>query len=270
MLFYEQQTLDSLYYQLLKYGIISALPDDVLSFLGTKRSGKQSGRIETSLKKSYLGYRIKHKNGSVGIKMYNKAGTVLRIEVTINNVSAIKVHRDVEQKNGETVNKLAPMKKSIYSMLHVVEFAKTAISRYLDFLAKMENRDKGAKELRRLTERKTENNKNYKGFNPFNSEESLIFETIVKAGFIAFGFTNKQLRQALAQNKEPVIYNCSKMSRLLKRLRVFGLVKKVKKSYKYFLSEKGRLLVTICIKLKNMVAIPTVDALVKSINMSYF
>ena len=152
-------------------------------------------------------------------------------------------------------------------MEHVVRFAKAGISRYLDFLVKMENMDKGVQELRQLTERKTENEKNYKGFNPFNSEESLIFETVLKAGFIAVGFTNKQLREALAQSKEPVIWNSSKTSRLLKRLRVFGLVKKVIKSYKYFLTEKARLLITMCVKIKNIVAIPTVDSLLKSMSI---
>lgn len=264
ILFQSQQELDSIYNQLLQYMIISALPTDVLSFLGKKRSGKQSNKVETDIRKSYLGYRIKHKNGFVSIKMYNKAGSVLRIEITINNVSKIKVYRDVEQRNGETVHKLAPMKKSIYSMEHVIRYSQAAISRYLDFLAKMNSTDKGNKQLRQLTERKTEKNRNYKGFNPFNSEESSIFETLIDGRFITFGFTNKELRLSLAQRNESLNYNSSKISRLLKRLRVFGLAKRIQKSYKYFLTEKGRLIFTMCVKLKNMVTIPTMNALIDS------
>ena len=69
ILFQSQKELDRIYNQLLQHMIISALPTDVLSFLGKKRSGKQSNRVETDLRKSYLGYRIKHKNGFVSIKM---------------------------------------------------------------------------------------------------------------------------------------------------------------------------------------------------------
>ena len=49
--------------------------------------------------------------------MYNKAGNVLRIELTINNVSALKVFREVHHKNGSITKEQAPMEKSIYSLI---------------------------------------------------------------------------------------------------------------------------------------------------------
>ena len=91
---------------------MSVFPEDIMSFLGKKLSGPQAGRIQTSCKKTYLGYRIKHRNGSISIKMYNKSGTVLRIEITFNNISEFKVYREVRQRDGQTVTKLANIKKS--------------------------------------------------------------------------------------------------------------------------------------------------------------
>ena len=264
ILFKSQIRLESLYEQLLQYGILSVLPEDIMSFLGKKLKGSQAGRIETSLKKTYLGYRIKHKSGSISIKMYNKSGNVLRIEITINNVSAFKVYREVQQKDGQTVKKLANMKKSIYSLEHVIRIGKAGINRYLDFLSKMEDNSTGVEELRQLTERKTENNRNYKGFNPLNRDDSFIFQELVNGAFIVNGFTNKSLKLALSQ-KLQISWNMGKVSRLIKRLRVFGLVRKVHKTYKYFLTEKGRLLATMAVKLRNISVIPAVNSLVKNL-----
>jgi len=265
IIFKSQDKLENLYEQLLQYCVLSVLPKDIMSFLGKKLSGPQAGRIETSVKKTYLGYRIKHKNGAVTIKIYNKAGNVLRIEMTINNVSEFKVYREVHQRDGQIVTKLTNMKKSIYSLEHVVRIGNVAINRYLDFLSKMENNNQGFAELRQLTERKTENNKNYKGFNPLNKEDSLIFQELLNGSFIANGFTNKDIKSILSKILKNQNWNTSKVSRLFKRLKVFGLIKKVHRTYKYFLTEKGRLLITLCVKLRNLTAIPTVDSLMKKL-----
>lgn len=265
VLFKSQNKLDTLFEQFLKYAVMSVFPEDIMSFLGKKLSGPQAGRIQTSCKKTYLGYRIKHKNGSISIKMYNKSASVLRVEITFNNVSEFKVYREVRQRDGQTVTKLANIKKSIYSLEHILRIGKATTNRYLDFLSKMKNNSKGLIELRQLTERKTENNRNYKGFNPLNREDSIIFQQLLNGMFIAKGFTNKDLKLSLSQQFKDKNWNTGKVSRLIKRLRVFGLLKKVYKTYKYFLTEKGRLLITLALKLRNMVVIPAVDSLVKNL-----
>jgi len=256
ILFRNQSKLDVIYEQLIKYSVLTASPEDVLSFLGKKQKGQQGGKVETSYKKTYLGYRVKHKNGSTSIKIYNKAGSVLRIEVTFNNISELKVVREVHQKNGEVVKKLTNMKRSIYSIEHIIRFAKAAIDRYTDFLSKMDTNDRGLKELRQLTERKTENGNNYKGFNPLHKDDFLLFQQLLNGSFIANGVTNKTFRDAISKISDEFNWNSSKVGRFFKRLRVFGLLNKVNKSYKYFLTEKGRMVLIIALKLRNLSAIP--------------
>jgi len=109
ILFKSQDKLDAIYKQLLQYITLSAMPEDIMSFLGKKLSGPQAGRIDTSTKKTYLGYRIKHRNGAISIKVYNKSGSVLRIEVTINDISQFRVHREVTSRDGGSAMKLAPL-----------------------------------------------------------------------------------------------------------------------------------------------------------------
>ena len=258
ILFKSQGKLDAIYKQLLQYMTLSVLPEDIMSFLGKKLSGPQVGRIDTSMKKTYLGYRIKHRNGAINIKVYNKSGSVLRIEMTINDLSQFRVYREVIQRDGQSVIKLAPLKKSIYSLGHVLRISKAAIKRYLDFLSNMHDNSCNVKELRQLTGRKTKDGNHYKGFNPLNSEDSTLFEILLNGAFITTGFKNKELRQQLTERFSEKNWSPSKVSRLLKRLRVFGLIRRVNNSFRYLLTAKGRALLTLALKVMNLITIPEI------------
>ncbi|MFQ5688498.1 MAG: hypothetical protein ACE5GV_17770 [Candidatus Scalindua sp.] len=259
ILFESEDKLDAIYKQLLQYMTLSTMPEDIMSFLGKKLSGPQSGRIDTSMKKTYLGYRIKHRNRAISIKVYNKSGNVLRIEITINDLSQFRVHREVIGRDGQSVIKLAPLKKSIYSLEHVLRISKAAIKRYLDFLSKMQDNSCNVKELRHLTERKTKDGNNYKGFNPLNREDSTLFEILLNGSFITTGFKNKDLKLKLSECLSDKNWSTSKVSRLLKRLRVFGLLRRVNNSLRYLLTSKGRLLLTVALKVKNLITIPAIN-----------
>ena len=54
-------------------------------------------------------------------------------------------------------------------------------------------------------------------------------------------------------------FNTGKISRLLKRLKVFGLIKKAGKTYKYYLTKLGKEVVIIAEKLKETVLIPALN-----------
>src|SRR4029077_4776889 len=60
---------------------------------------------------------IKHRFGKCVIKMYDKFGIILRIETTTNDVSFFKHHRKVEHRQGPPTRGLAPVKKTIYSLI---------------------------------------------------------------------------------------------------------------------------------------------------------
>ena len=260
IMFKSEETLNILYNQLLNYCNNTIIPENIMSFLGKRFSGKQSGRIQTSCRRTYNGYRIKHTCGGLSIKMYNKAGNVLRIELTVNDVSLLKVYREVHHKDGSVTKGPAPMEKSIYSLVDIMRFGKADINRYLDFLSKMEDNSRAISELSEFTNRKTENNRNYKGFNPLNENELHTFQVLLDGALIAGGFTSKHLRNYLFQYfKEQ--WTTSRISRLLKRLIVFNLIKRVRHSYKYFLTEKGRIIITMFLKLKNLTVVPTLSVL---------
>jgi len=101
-----------------------------------------------------------------------------------------------------------------------------------------------------LAETQRENDRRYKGFNLLAEEDASLFRLLARGEFFISGFSNKSLRQHLLRK------NSGQVSRLLKRLRVHGLIKKVSRQYKYYLTEFGRQVVLMALKLREMVIIP--------------
>jgi hypothetical protein len=133
------------------------------------------------------------------------------------------------------------MKKTIYSLPALQEVLIAAIA----------TPEVGVEKLQHLAETKTENNHRYKGFNLFSEEDTCLFRTLSQGEFAISGFTNKQLRQYLA-NK-----SANQVTRLINRLRAHGIIKKVEKCYKYYLTELGRQWTTMALKLREVFVIPT-------------
>jgi len=77
-----------------------------------------------------------------------------------------------------------------------------------------------------------------------------LFETLVRGEFNISGFQNKHLRLHLTDKTG------SQMSRILKRLRLHGLVKKVHATYNYHLTKLGRQVAAAGLKLKRLFLIP--------------
>jgi hypothetical protein len=83
---------------------------------------------------------IKHTMGPVSLKMYDKLGLILRLEVTVNDVSFFPHYREVEQRDGTRVTKWTSMRKTIYGLPALREALQAANPRYLKFLSAVEDR----------------------------------------------------------------------------------------------------------------------------------
>jgi hypothetical protein len=251
LVFKSQKTLQAFYPHLLETLTHAVKPADIATFLGRKLSGNYQGEMGNRFNKRWLGTRIKHQMGPVSIKMYDKFSFILRIETTVNNVSFFKHYRQVQHRDGTTTTKWAPMKKTIYSLPALQEVLIAANQRYLKLISAVATPEVGVEKLQQLAETKTENNHRYKGFNLFSEEDTCLFRTLSQGEFVISGFTNKQLRQYFS-NK-----SANQVTRLINRLRVHGIIKKVGRCYKYYLTELGRQWTTMALKLREVVIIPT-------------
>jgi len=251
LVFKQQRTLQAIYPHLLETLIQAVKPADIATFLGRKLHGLYQDEMGNSFNVRLEGSRIRHQMGPVSIKMYDKFAVVLRIETTVANVSFFQQRRQVHHRDGATTTKWAPMKKTIYSLPALQEQLAAANQRYLKFISAIETPEVGVKKLRKITETRTVNQRRYKGFHLLTEEDASLLRTLLRGEFVIQGFTNRTLRLHLDG------LNAGQVTRLLKRLRVHGLIKRVGRRYKYYLTELGRQVATTALKLREMVIIPT-------------
>jgi hypothetical protein len=239
------------FYQALAQTLFSCIkPEDIAAFLGRKLNGNYQGEITTRYKRRDYCICLKHIMGLVGIKIYDKFGLILRIETTVNDVSFFQHYREVIHRSGRTELKQAKMKKSIYSLAPLQKLVQAANRRYLEFISVIETPHVGVPLLNKLTKSKQDNQHSYKGFNLLSEEDAGIFRALLRGEFNISGLTHKSLRQYLPDK------NPGQLSRLLKRLHVFGLLKKVAHRYKYYLTDLGREAAASALKLRELVVIP--------------
>ena len=90
----------------------------------------------------------------------------------------------------------------------------------------------------------------YSGFNLFDPDDENLLCSIVRGEFNISGLQNKTLRRQLSE------LSSGRVSRMLKRLRTHGLIKKVGHTYKYYVTAFGKEVVATALKLRELVIIP--------------
>jgi len=233
IVFRRQCDLEPIYEAITRTAVQAVKAEHVATFLGRKLNGNYKDEVGNDFSTRIEGTRIRHHMGPASIKMYDKFSIVLRIETTANNVSFFKHHRKVEQRDGTAVYKLAPLKKSIYSLGDMQKLLLAANKRYLDFISALDDSSAGNRILGKLCDTKRENDRAYTGFNFFSAQDQSVFEILLRGEHNIHGFRNADLRNRLPLNPGQV-------SRLLKRLRIHGLIKRVGRTYKYYITTLGR------------------------------
>jgi hypothetical protein len=250
LVFKSGPALAAFYPHLLETLIHAVKPQDIATFLGHKLHGNYQGEVGNNLHTRIQGTRIRHHMGPAAIKMYDKFGRILRIEVTVNDVAFFQQRREVVHRNGESEIKWAPMQKTICSLPALRDLLDAATHRYLAFLSDIESPALGVQALNQLTQTQVQDQHRYKGFTLLSQEDASLFRLLLHGEFTISGFTNKALRQGLPGQTS------AQVSRLLKRLRVHRLIKKVGLRYKYYLTDFGRQVATLVVKLRELHVIP--------------
>ena len=247
VVFKRQSELASIYGNLSRTAIHTVKPDNIATFLGRKLNAQYEGEMGNRFNIRIEGTRIKHTMGPVSLKLYDKFGLILRIETTVNDLTFFKHYREVEHRDGTKETKWASMQKTIYSLPALRELLEDANRRYLEFLSSIEDPRNGRDKLSQTVHNE---GRSYPGFNLFDHDDEALFLGIARGEFNISGLQNKSLRRFLRGK------NSSQVSRLLKRLRLHGLIKKVGRTYKYYLTQFGKAVITAGLKLRELVIIP--------------
>ncbi len=252
VIFKKQEDLKLLYEEIILKCIHSVKPENIATFFSRSLAAGYAQDVATKYNKQIQGTRIKHFMGANSLKMYDKASKVLRVETTVNDISEFKVYRDVLTRSGQSVKKYAIMKKTIYSLHDLTKLCQSSNARYLDFIASFDDNSQGQKNLWKISKKETDNNRSYREFNFFNESDAQILTALMSGEFNINGFRNKNLREIL-KNK----FNSAQMTRVIKRLYVFGLIKKVKNSFKYYLTKFGKKVIAAGLIVKEFNIIPS-------------
>ena len=251
LIFRRREDLQPLYETLIRTAIHTVKPEQVALFLGKKLDGRTTAELGTDFRTRAQGTCVKHYLGWAAIKMYDKQGIVLRIETTVNDVTELKHYRTVEHRDGTTETKYAPMQKTIYSLPPLRELLQAANQRYLDFLAALDDSSEGQRQLTRLGPSRHKDGRSFRGFNLFRADELTALLALLRGEGCISGITNRMLRRALPDKTG------AQISYFLKRCRVFGLLKKCGKRYKYYLTKLGSRVLLAARKLQEFLIVPT-------------
>jgi hypothetical protein len=251
IVFKRQDDLRPLYEGLVHTAIHAVKPDHVATFLGRKLHPNFESELGNDFHTRIEGTRIKHFMGPTSLKMYDKAGLVLRLETTTNDVTFFKHYREVEHRDGQVEKKMAAVQKTIYSLGVLRELLGAANRRYLDFLSDLSDPTAGVRKVEKLSQTVQHDERTYRGFNLFDADDLALFSAIARGEWQISGMANATLRRVLPDKTGPQV------SRLLKRLRLHGLIKKVGHCYKYYLTKFGQEVTLTALKLRELVVIPS-------------
>jgi hypothetical protein len=243
--------LDALYPSLLHHALQVSDSPSIMKYFG-KRNVSLSGRFKsrppqevmTDCRKFYEGIRIKHWVNRNSVKMYNKSGSILRIETTINYPRDFKVFRHPDDDESREAS-WQKMRKGVNDLHRRCEVSDKCNERYADSLALAQVQEKLKEVVSPACNKVRKKGKSYRGLNPWQKEDYQLLTFLAKGENALSGFRNKDLRDWLYPDSK----NLSKpeqkrysgrTTRRIKLLRVHGLVKKVAKENRYTLTAKGQ------------------------------
>jgi hypothetical protein len=250
VVFRSAATLQPLYEQLIRASVLNVKVEQVATFLGRKIAPQLKQEVGSQFSTRIEGTCIKHRFGSASIKMYDKFGCVLRIETTTNDVSFFKHHRKVEHRDGPPTRELAPLKKTIYSLIDLREILFGCNRRYLDHLSALDDVSGGLRALERVTRPRVIGDKTVKGINFFAPEDSALLHALQDPRVNMAGIRRGDLLPGLG------MFSPGQLSRQLRRLLDLGVIKRVKGTYRYYLTKAGRAATAAAERLAAAVIVP--------------
>jgi hypothetical protein len=252
LLFRSPNRLAALYPQLVRHGIQTFSSGDVMRFLGRKTTlegkphGAFSGEVVTDVRSRPEGVRIKHRLNRNSIKMYDKQGTVLRVETTITHPRDIKVFRRAEgkQTGPKTWRRL---RKGVSDLPRRAQVSQAANERYLETLAAV-NESTPLKELaNQVCHSVTWQGRSVRGLKPMETNDQSLLQVIIRGDFAINGFRNRDLRDLLHPSSADAVEQrrqAGRITRQIRILRAHRLIKKVTKTHRYLLTTRGRTTIT--------------------------
>lgn len=259
VMFRSPDALKGLYPHLIRHGMQTLGSRDVMRFLGRRAPTEPhlhhegihnafKGEVVTDLKGRPEGVRIKHRVNRNSVKMYDKQGSVLRVETTINDARDMKAYRP---KEGDPRGKKSwrYLRKSVVDLRRRAQISQAANERYLEAMAAAELKTPLCELTGPVCRPVRWKGTRVRALHPFNGDDAALLAAVNRGEFTLNGFRNRDLRGLLYTRKKEyapveIRRQSSAVTRRLRMLRAHGLIRKVPRTHRYVISPKGRQVIT--------------------------
>jgi hypothetical protein len=252
VMFRDARTLARLYPHLIRHATTHLGSRDVLRFLGRKVPaqsgvhGKFAGEVVSDLRQRPEGLRVKHRVNANSIKMYDKQGSVLRIETTLNQPRDFFVYR---RREGDARGRKAwrILRRSVADTHRRAQVCQAANARYLSSLATAQASTPLGELTADLCQPARWKKQRVRALNPLARGDAALLAAVGRGEFLVNGFRNRDLRAILfrpSADAATARRQSAAVTSQLRLLRAHRLIRKVQHTHRYLLTPKGQRCVT--------------------------
>lgn len=252
VMFHSQKELKALVPGFIEHSITTLGSANVMQFLGHhvnlngQINGHFHGEVGTDMTRRVEGTRVSFRVNQNSVKFYDKQGSVLRVETTINNTKEFKSFR-ANERDPEGEKDWRPMRKGVSDLPRRAEISQASNERVLESLASVVPTATVAKTVTSVSRRKVKEGRPVRALNVLGEDRELL-EAIGRGEYLLNGFRNRDVRASLGK------VSASAVSHRLRLLRSHGVIKKVSGTHRYHVTASGRELLAAVTKTLRMEA----------------
>jgi hypothetical protein len=204
---------------------------EVMRFLGKKPHGSFAGELMSDYHQRPDGIRVKHRMKANSVKMYDKHGSVFRVETTINDPKDFRVFRALEgNPTGEKAWR--PLARGIANLGCLATVSQSANDRYLDTLAALDTEVPISTLVDRVCRAVDWEGRRVRALRPWEENTRLLQKVISRGEFAVGGLRNRDLLTFLFPEASSLPLEqrrrySARVTRLLHMLRAHGIISKV-------------------------------------------
>jgi hypothetical protein len=253
VMFRSSEALAEIYPALCRHAMEQFSSPQVLRFLGRRTNTLFNGEVCSTQTRRVEGVCVKHRVEENSIKMYDKQGSVLRVETTLNNPHRFRVYRCVKRK-GRPRKGWFPLRKGIVDLRRRVELSRGANTRYLQALAVV-GESRPAHRILDPVSQPLKTPRRYRPLRPISPQDSALFAVVLKGEFHLQGIRNRDLREALSPlapndpaQRRPA---AARTTRQLRLLCAHRLIYRVGRTHDYRPTQKGQEVMNTALKFRH-------------------
>lgn len=253
VIFKRAAELSALYPKLVRQGMMTMSSTAVMRFLGKRVNADGSvparftADVLSDLRERPEGVRIKHSVNGNSVKMYDKQGSVLRVETTINDASEFKVYRGTETQPHQ--KQWRKMRKGVADLYRRSQVSQACNERYLAALSAIECGKTLGEAVAPVCKPVRHNKRRWRGLHPLQADDEQLLQALAKGEFALNGFRNRDIRGQLfgpdPADKPQIHRRSAAVSRKLAMLRAHHLIRKVSRTHRWMPTRKGIELATL-------------------------